>query len=334
MLRVLPVSKTVIVGTVGRITSRQRGFFSSIAPIKYNKSNKKPNSINVEDKLKKGVRFWETVTLDDKCIENKILIKLDSKPIKTPSGFDLSVDKNRPLLAYLLRQEWATLPTVSMKNTDHLPLTSLVFRCIDLETAVAKGDKDLITKINADRSLINEQLLRYLDTDTLLVFSPRNEFEGALRSKQDELYLPIIAKIERFLNGFKSSAKSCDIKLRTLDGETDGIRGNKQNQDTKNAAINYMKSLSMWDLAIFERVVLITKSFICGILLLQNKSPLITAPSSLRDDLQISTEDIAHLATLEIFHQTERWGEVEDTHDVNKRDIRRNINAAAIVAYK
>lgn len=45
-------------------------------------------------------------------------------------------------------------------------------------------------------------------------------------------------------------------------------------------------------------------------------------------------ESVAQAATLEIIHQTDRWGEVEDTHDVDKRDVRRNIHAAGIVAYK
>ena len=63
-------------------------------------------------------------------------------------------------------------------------------------------------------------------------------------------------------------------------------------------------------------------------MLLHNKS------ASGASRMELTMEEIAQAATLETIYQVERWGEVEDTHDVDKRDIRRNVTAAAIVAYK
>lgn len=270
-----------------------------------------------------GEKFWEKVSLKDDG--SKYLVQLDSKTILTPLGHPLAIDKNRSLLAMLLQNEWTNLPSLAIK-THLLPLTSLVSRCIDLEIVNRPGgDLEARAKIGGDRERMSLDLLRYLDTDTLLVFCPKLEYEGALRKAQDEVYLPIISSVERFLSKYSSSP----IKLKVLDADTDGLRGNKQVEETRTAAKKYLDTLSLWDLAVFEKTVLTTKSFICGVLLLQNKA-LDGSP----EVLQSSMESIAQAATLEIIYQTERWGEVEDTHDVDKRDVRRNIHAAGIVAYK
>ncbi|CCE93564.1 ATP synthase complex assembly protein ATP12 TDEL_0G01970 [Torulaspora delbrueckii] len=272
---------------------------------------------------KTGEKFWEKVSLKDDG--SQFLVQLDSKTVLTPLGNALAVDKRRSLLAMLLKKEWTNLPSLAIK-THALPLTSLVSRCIDLEN-VNKPDSDpeMRAKIGGDREHIANDLLRYLDTDTLLVFCPQAEFEGALRKAQDERYLPIIASVEKFLGQYSTSP----IKLRVLDADVDGLRGNSQTNETRKAAKKFLESLSLWDLAIFEKTVLTTKSFICGVLLLQNK-----ALDKSAEGLTSTMESVAQAATLEIIHQTDRWGEVEDTHDVDKRDVRRNIHAAGIVAYK
>ncbi|QLQ77944.1 hypothetical protein HG537_0A01910 [Torulaspora globosa] len=272
---------------------------------------------------KTGEKFWEKVSL--KCDGSQYVVQLDSKTILTPLGHPLAVDRDRSLLAMLLQKEWTNLTSLGVK-TYSLPLTSLVSRCIDLEIVNRPGgDLESKAKIGGDRERISQDLLRYLDTDTLLVFCSKSEYEGALRKAQDQVYLPIINSVERFLSSYSGSA----VKFRVLDADTDGLRGNQQLEATRDAAKKYLDTLSLWDLAVFEKTVLTTKSFICGVLLLQNKSL-----TDCQEGLKSSMESIAQAATLEIIYQTERWGEVEDTHDVDKRDVRRNIHAAAIVAYK
>lgn len=255
---------------------------------------------------------------------SKLIVQLDSKSILTPLGNSLILDKDRRLLAMLLQKEWESLPDLSIKP-HLLPLTSLVSRCIDLESVHGpNGNVELMAKIGGDREKIANDLLRYLDTDTLLVFSPRHEYEGALRESQDAFYIPIIKSVEGFLKKYASS----EIKLRILDSDVNGLRGNNQEKNTIDAAKRYLDTLSLWNLAVFEKTVLTTKSFICGILMLQNKASLDTVTA-----LEVDMEKIVKAATLETIHQVERWGEVEDTHDVDKRDVRRNIHAAGIVAY-
>lgn len=267
-------------------------------------------------------KFWDQVTLNYQ--EEKITLQLDNKPICTPLGNPLSVSKNRQFLALMLHHEWSGLRNLSIKPHS-LPLTSVVSRCIDLEMVSKSGvNPELVAKVGGDRKSISNNLLRYLDTDTLLCFSPIAECDGALRKSQNRIYLPIICAVEAFLTQYSQS----QIKLKILDADLHGLRGNSQDQSTLLAARNYLDSLSIWDFVVFEKTVLTTKSFLCAILLLQNKT---STPSN---DMVVTMEELAHAATLEITYQVAQWGEVEDTHDVDKRDIRRNINAAAIVAYR
>lgn len=270
-------------------------------------------------------KFWDQVSFEEHAETGKLVIQLDKKPIRTPLGNHLAVEKERELLARLLQKEWSNISHGSVK-THALPLTSLISRCIDLEAANKENaHPDLKVKIGGNRRELSDSLLRYLDTDTILVFSPKDELEGKLRAAQDDMYLPIIGSVEKFLSQY--SAKT--ISLQILDADVHGLRGNAQQPETLAAARKFLDSLSAWDLAVFEKTVLTTKSFICGILLLQNK-----ASANPEKALRYTMEDIAKAATLETIYQTERWGEVEDTHDVDKRDIRRNVYAAAIAAYK
>lgn len=270
-------------------------------------------------------KFWDQVSVSEPNEIGKLVIQLDKKPIRTPLGNHLAVDKDRKILAKLLEKEWSSVSHGSVK-THALPLTSLIARCIDLEAANKEGaHPDLKVKIGGDRNELSKALLRYLDTDTVLVFSPKDELEGKLRRAQDDMYLPIIGSMEKFLGQYSKQ----NITLKILDADVHGLRGNAQDPETLAAARKFLDSLSSWDLAIFEKTVLTTKSFICGILLLQNKAAI----NPLKG-LEYTMEDIARAATLETIYQTERWGEVEDTHDVDKRDIRRNVHAAAIAAFK
>lgn len=300
--------------------------FNQSLPLGVDKSIENNLKTETNRLAKTGIRFWEKVSLNDKVTSGKYTLQIDSKNIRTPLGNPLAVDKERKLLALMLKMEWETLPSLSIKQFS-LPLTSLTSRCIDMTAANDKRDSEMIEKIGGNREVINQDLLRFLDTDTILVFSPSAEFEGALRKAQDEMYLPIIKSIEEFLSSrYKTSTA---LKLKILDADIHGLRSNIQSKEVKTAALAYLNSLSPWNLAVFEKVVLTTKSFICGILLIENKAFVNKV-----ETLQYSVDDIVTAASLEIIHQTERWGEVEDTHDVGKRDICRNVNAASIIAYK
>ncbi|CAI4034254.1 hypothetical protein SMKI_10G0390 [Saccharomyces mikatae IFO 1815] len=285
------------------------------------------NSPTETNRLSKtSQKFWEKVSLNRNVKKGKIALQLDGTTIKTPLGNEIIIDDTRSLLAYLLKLEWSSLSNISIK-THSLPLTSLVARSIDLQM-INKPDCDpqLVAKIGGNSDVIKNQLLRYLDTDTLLVFSPMNEFEGKLRNAQNKSYLPLIKGMEEFLSKFSFQS---NVQLQILDADIHGLRGNQQSDIVKNAATKYMNGLSQWDLSILEKTILTTKSFICGVLLLENKKN----SSNLLPNLKTDMESIIRAATLETIFQVEKWGEVEDTHDVDKRDIRRKVYTAAIAAF-
>ena len=277
-------------------------------------------------------KFWQNINLNSNVEPGYIHIQMDYKTIRTPMGNQLKVKNDQLLLAYLLKNEWNNLESLSSKSYS-LPLTSLTSRCIDLEAAYQGGvDPKLISKCNGNRDIIIKDLLKYLDTDTLLVFAPKEELEGKLRKEQDSLYLPIINGIEDLLFTYlpnQSELKREKFKLRKLDSDIDGLRSNVQIDIIRKAATNYLKTLSYWNLAVFEKTVMITKSFICGILLYEN-----AINTKLDISLKCDIEKIERLASLETIHQIAKWGEVEDTHDVNKADLLRNISAAYILISK
>ncbi|KAH3680640.1 hypothetical protein WICMUC_000197 [Wickerhamomyces mucosus] len=299
--------------TLVRNTIRTFATASTSSPI-IGKDQTLENNLPTEsNKLSKTLqKFWENVKLIQNS-NNDYELQLDSKTVRTPLGNKLIIPQSRSILAHLLYHEWASLHSSNIK-THSLPLTSLTSRVIDLEQAEKNNNEEELLKVGKKSDII-DQLLRYLDTDTLLIFSPKHEYEGELRKAQEELYRPVISDIEKFIGE----------KLTYLDSETDGLRGNKQELSTSLAVREFLNSLNYFELVALEKVTLTSKSLICGILLIQNKSLKIS---------DLNLEEIAKLATLEIIYQTEKWGEVEDTHDVDYQDIRRHINSCGILAFQ
>ena len=271
------------------------------------------------NKLEKGLaRFWESVSCEETPHFYKITI--DGKTIKTPLGFKLEIPKEKQSLAYLLTNEWKSLPSLHVRPY-LLTLTSLSCRAIDL--AKSDGDEDAKAKIG-DIETIKSLLLKYLDTDTLLVFSPVKDCEGELRKEQQNLYYPLKKDMENFFTQFSEDGKN--IVLKELDTETSGLIGNKQPEETRNAVKKFLDSLDTWELVALERTTLTCKSLLCGIAVVRKNKP--------DDQFDYSLDDLARAATLETVMQTKRWGEVEDTHDVEKVEIRRILSASSLLCFK
>ncbi|KAG8828575.1 ATP synthase complex assembly protein atp12 [Serendipita sp. 399] len=66
----------------------------------------------------------------------------------------------------------------------------------------------------------------------------------------------------------------------------------------------------------FERAVLTSKSAIIALALVLRK---------------LTVEEAAQAAHVEVNSQIERWGEVEDSHDVDYQDVRRQLGSVACV---
>lgn len=220
-------------------------------------------------------------------------VTLEGKPLKTPGGNPLLIPNTKPaFLSHLIAQEWQVMPTLQLK-AHHVPLTSLASRAIDIS--------------EEERVIVAEKLLPYLDTDTLLVIAPVKDCEGRLRADQLEKFGPVV----------EDACKVWGIpKLNYLDTESQ-LFGNYQTPEAKEKVMDWIKSLDNWKFASLERATTAARSLIVGMNTVLHRRPV---------------AELAHLASLEVAHQTEIWGEVEDTHDVDHEDIRRLLGACYINA--
>lgn len=80
-----------------------------------------------------------------------------------------------------------------------------------------------------------------------------------------------------------------------------------------------VENMNIWELAAFERAVYATKSFVIALALVKGR---------------ISAHEAAQASHVEVSSQIEKWGEVEDTHDVDYQDIRRSLGSAAVLLMK
>ncbi|CAE6520417.1 unnamed protein product [Rhizoctonia solani] len=142
-------------------------------------------------------------------------------------------------------------------------------------------------------------LIKYFDTDTICF---HESHPPALVQLQEEHWNPLLKWAESTYN----------IKINIFDS----LLGNTQPKETKEVLMNEVNKLGQWEMAAFERVVLTTKSFIIALALVKGR---------------IDVEQAAQAAHVEVVSQTQRWGEVEDTHDVDYHDIRRQLGSVACV---
>lgn len=205
-------------------------------------------------------------------------------------------------------------------------MTSLVSRALDIvDDDALKGEI---------RAGITETVMRYLDTDSLLCWAPEPEPDPpgyethvsrteSLRSIQQRTALPIIAFLtERVWPGVEI--------VPVLD--TSSIIPKSQPQMTKDIIKGWVSGLPPFELAGLERGVLAGKSLLGAVRLLVEWS---TELAHLREGAKagemFGVEEAAKTASLEVDWQTGMWGAVEDTHDVEREDIRRQLGSVVLL---
>lgn len=248
-------------------------------------------------------RFWKSVDIEESSMG--YLVTLDKKPLKTPSAATLQIPSNKKTLATLIAAEWAQVSSANIRQ-HQLPLTSLAARAID--------HLDLHHR---DRHGTIQLLLRYLDTDAVLIHIDGPE---RFQKMQDAEWTPIRKWAETFFN----------TPISHLPADR-GIVPHKQSAETKASATKWIETLDKWELAAFERSVYVTKSFLLSTLLVESQKQGLSSTGKAVKAGAMGVEEIANLATLEVRYQTGLWGEVEDTHDVDHVDIRRQLASAVIL---
>ncbi|PGH16926.1 hypothetical protein AJ80_04994 [Polytolypa hystricis UAMH7299] len=266
-------------------------------------------------------RFWKDVHVKE--LPEGYQILLDTRPVRTPTKETLTIPPSKPHLAHAIALEWDLLVSAHQALKTHLiPLTSLAARAEDIAQQDA-ADEDII------RREIVWTMMRYLDTDTLLTWAPeKNIYDGeveegteSLRDRQIRTAQPIIA----FLVG--RVWPGIEIKP-TL--ESNSIMPTPQPPVTKEVIRGWVSGLPAYELAGLERGVLASKSLLVATRLLVEWSENFRhlRPEGRR---AFGIEQAAEASSVEVTWQTGNWGEVEDTHDVEKEDLKRQLGAVVLL---
>lgn len=244
-------------------------------------------ALNRAERLKS--RFWKTVTLQPPTSSTAgFQILLDGRSIKTPGGQPIVIPANRELLATCIAQEWSEQGKLLKPHT--LPLTSLAARALE-------GCSD-----PTERRGVEEFLLRYLENETVCF---QEEQPESLVKLQKQHWDPLLHHVN----------ETYATQLRPFQG----LLGNAHPEGTLETFKRHLQRLDRFDLAAFERSVMLTKSFLISVALVSG---------------ELSVTQASAAAEVEVQSQIDRWGCVEDSHDVDQAEMRRTLGSVAVATVR
>ena len=204
------------------------------------------------------------------------------------------------------------------------------------------------------RASIATTVLRYLDTDTLLCLSPGPDPANpaspasaldangrSLRAVQEDAY--------RRVTSYLSSRVWPGVELRPVLDDDGSILPRGQRPGVREVVQGWVSGLAHWELAGLERATLAGKGLLGAARLVAEWSEAdvgVVARGGLRGLTEagdeenaggdtalerFGVEEAARTASIEVDWQIGRWGEVEDTHDVEKQDIRRQLGSVVLL---
>ncbi|KAL4784486.1 hypothetical protein BJX76DRAFT_217298 [Aspergillus varians] len=283
----------------------------------HSRPTKKPTA------LKK--RFWKNVDVQRKQ-GGEYQVLLDKRPVRTPSKSVLSVPPTKTYLAHAIALEWDVMNTAQQSLKHHMiPLTSLTARAAD----IAQEDTEEETMV---RDQIVKTAMRYLDTDTLLCWVPeQNEpaIEVDENGQKQETLREAQMRVAKDILAFLSTKVWPGIDIvPVLDAES--IFPASQSQAAKDIIRQWVQGLESHDLAALERGILASKSLLVAVRLVAEWSENfrhLQRPGQKK----FGIEEAAEASSLEVRWQTYMWGEVEDTHDVDKEDLKRQLGSVILL---
>lgn len=276
--------------------------------------------------------------------EDSHIVNLDNRTVRNPTTkTPLQIPSSKPHLATALALEWDLLVSAQQATRSHLiPITSIASRAqtLTLEDATTAHAPSSGKGIRYD--IINT-LLRYLDTDTLLCWAPppnsseepHSTRKESLRNLQIRVAKPILSYLtQRVWPGI-------ELNPTLADGS---ILPRAQPAATRAVIKGWMAGLPAWELVGLERAVLAGKSLCVGTRLVCEWSEHFMlgglTPESVDGgsvdrgkggESRFGIEQAAEACSLEVRWQTGMWGEVEDTHDVEKEDLRRQFGSVILL---
>lgn len=172
-------------------------------------------------------------------------------------------------------------------------------------------------------------MLRYLDTDSLLCWAPPAG-EHDILNKAGESLREVQKQTADDIVSFLTTNVWPGITINpVLDGHS--IVPQSQEEGVREVVQGWLTGLDAWEIAGLERAVLAGKSLIVASRLVAEWSQGKVGTGARSTGAMFGVDEAAKAATLEVDWQAQQWGEVEDTHDVNKEDVRRQLGSVVLL---
>ncbi|KAI1103214.1 ATP12-domain-containing protein [Jackrogersella minutella] len=307
---------------------RQEEHLKNAQAIRQQQAEPKPVSKKEARESLLRKRYWKDAHVRE--VDGAWEVHLDERPLRRANtNVVLRIPLTKGLLAAALAVEWDMLLSARQSTRSWLtPLASLICRALDIaddDKAAARGEGDV-------RMSIVAELMHYLDTDTLLCWAPpppprANKGRTSLRDLQIRATNEVV--------GFLTTRVWPYLTIGpVLDGDTVVLRPHPE--ITRGYIQDWMMHLSPWELAGLERGALAGKSLLGAVRLLVEWSEEFTGTVWANEadnafEGRFGVEEAARLASIEVDWQTGWWGEVEDTHDVEKEDLRRQLGSVVLL---
>ncbi|KAF7796754.1 hypothetical protein EIP86_007937 [Pleurotus ostreatoroseus] len=182
-------------------------------------------------------RFWKTVGVETR--DGALVVTLDKRPLRTPSGNRLVIPKDKPLAATLIAAEWENQDGLLKQHS--LPMTSLASRAID-----AFGEEET-------RKQVQMQLLKYLETDTICAKSFHSSEPVSLVELQKIHWDPLL----------DWARQSFGVEINI----TDSFLPKPHPKETMKKFDELLSTFDPWQMAAMERATYTSKSFLIGLAL-------------------------------------------------------------------
>ncbi|KAI6780007.1 uncharacterized protein J7T54_007483 [Emericellopsis cladophorae] len=283
----------------------------------------------VAEGKKSGVlqkRFWQDVTVRE--VDGALQVFLDSRPLRHPNTKEvIPIPLSKPNLASALALEWDQLTSAQEATRSHLiPLTSLVCRALDIQADDAAASS--VDTAPVRTSIVNT-VMRYLDTDSMLCWAPpagpfdlKNDAGESLRDVQTETAKETLA--------FLTSKIWPGVTITpALDG--DSIMPRSQSPETQAVVRSWISRLDAFEIAGLERGTLAGKSVLASARLVAEWSEGSANTGDALIGQLFGAEEAVRATNLEVDWQAMQWGEVEDTYDVNKEDVTRQLASVILL---
>lgn len=245
---------------------------------------------------------------------------LDTRAVRTYTRSILTIPSSKRHLAEAIALEWDQLTSAQQAlKQDYIPLTSLTTRAAD----IAQEDKQGQDKI---RKEITNVAKIFLSTDTLMCWEPEkklhNPDQPTLRNAQVQAAKNVV--------GYLTQTVWPGVEINPILDE-DSIMPVGQSAATESVIREWVASLPPYELAGLERAIIACKSLLIAARLVVEWGEHFSDVQPVADASRFGVDEAAEAATLEVSYQTDIWGEVEDTHDVNKVDIKRQLGGVILL---